>query len=71
MELTEQLFDDKRSWSRFVDDENGDICTLNRCPECGKYITKGKVKSNGFGNVIFSEFKCKKHGEVNPFYLRD
>lgn len=70
MELTFEVCEDKKAWVRYPDDD-GDICVLRKCPECGKYITVGKLATNGAGECRFENWNCKKHGSVKPFYLRD
>lgn len=52
-------------------DGNGDIYVLPRCSECYRFVTKGKILENGLGELKFSDWKCKKHGEIEPFYFRD
>ena len=65
------ILEDEKSWIRFDGDGDGDICVYCRCPECGKYITRGKCLGNGNGVIVLVGFKCFNHGELTPFWIRD
>ena len=65
MGFDDKIFQDETCWDRYTCEEYGDICVYNRC-HCGRYLKKGKVYPN---SVI--GFKCKIHGEVEPFWMRD
>ena len=65
----EQIYEDTKAWIVFADDD-GDIQVYRRCPECGRYISQGNVLTNPLGEVKFKGWKCKKHGEIQPYYER-
>jgi hypothetical protein len=67
----EKICDDVKAWVRYSGGSEGDICVYRRCPECGKYLKAGKVLTNMEGEAKLKGYTCKKHGEVEPFYLRD
>lgn len=67
----EQICEDVKAWTRYVTDNDGDICVYRRCPKCGRYLKKGEVLTNGNGDAKVEGWKCKVHGEIEPFYLRD
>lgn len=66
----ETIWEDEKAWTRYVDDE-GEICVYRRCPECGKYLKDGEVRTNMAGEAKLHGWTCKKHGEVTPFYIID
>lgn len=67
----ETICNDEKAWTRYTGD-CGDVCVYRRCPECGKYLKEGKVFTNRLTErVKLTGWICKKHGEVEPFYLRD
>ena len=61
------ILEDAKAWTRYTGNDEGDICVYRRCPECGKYVTEGKVTNAG----PTTGWKCKTHGKIEPFYLRD
>ena len=67
----EKMCMDERSWERYDCGDEGDICVYRRCPECGKWIKEGIIKTNLAGEVKLEGWLCKKHGEVEPFWVRD
>lgn len=67
----ETICDDVKAWTRYSGGDEGDICVYRRCPECGKYLKAGEVLTNMAGEAKVQGWTCKKHGEIEPFYLRD
>ncbi len=66
----DKICNDTKAWTRYGSEE-GDICVYRRCPECGRYVTHGKLLTNIEGDVKLIGWICKTHGEVEPFYLWD
>ena len=66
----ETICHDVKAWTRYSDGDQGDICVYRRCPECGRYLKSGIVLTNLAGEAKVQGWTCKKHGEVEPFYLR-
>lgn len=72
MILDMEIYEDVKRWHRFGnDDEGDDICVYARCPECGRFLTIGRVWENFNEGVKLEGWKCKKHGEVEPYFERD
>lgn len=67
----EQICEDTKAWTRYHFGNDGDVCVYRRCPECGRYLKAGEILVNLNGDAKAQGFICKKHGEVEPFYLRD
>lgn len=67
----DKIFQDEKAWTRYDCGDEGDVCVYRRCPECGKYVKEGKLLMNMAGEVRLQEWKCKTHGEITPFFLRD
>jgi uncharacterized OB-fold protein len=63
----EKIMNDHTAWVFYEDD---DLHVYQRCPECGRYVTKGEVLENGLHELKLTGWKCKKHGEIQPFYHR-
>ena len=58
-------------WISFTLREGSDVIHIvRRCPHCGRYITEGNLYSNWEGAVKLTEWMCKVHGEVDPFWIR-
>ena len=68
----EQIYEDKKLWMFFEGETKYEtIGVYCRCPECAKYLKRGKMLMNIHGEVKFKGFVCKKHGEIQPYYDRD
>lgn len=67
----ENIFEDTKAWTRYDCGNDGDICVYRRCPKCGRYLKIGEVFTNLNGDAKVENWVCKKHGIVEPFYLRD
>lgn len=69
----ETICDDVKAWTRYSGggDDEGDICVYRRCTKCGRYLKTGKVLTNIAGEAKLKDWTCKKHGEIEPFYLID
>lgn len=67
----ETICEDTKAWTRYSGGDDSDICVYRRCPECGKYLKTGEVLTNLADEAKVQGWTCKKHGEVEPFYLRD
>lgn len=67
----DNIYEDTKRWKSFTGGEEGDIWVYARCPKCGRFIKGGEVFTNGFGDVILKEWVCKKHGDVEPCYIRE
>lgn len=68
----EKIYEDKKRWIFFeCENEEETIGVYCRCPECGRYIKKGNLFGNMFGDIKFEGFICKVHGEIEPYYDRD
>lgn len=46
----------------------GELYVLRQCPDCGRFITTGRVLINGLDQLKLPGWQCKKHGEVKPFW---
>ena len=65
----EDIYNDTKAWMYFVgEDEGSGISVYCRCPECGRYLKRGKLYTNKLGTLRFKGFKCKIHGDVEPYY---
>lgn len=53
----------------FEDCEGGQIGALRRC-YCGRFTTRGKLSINALGWLRFSGWRCVRHGEISPAYVR-
>ena len=49
--------------------ENGEAWVFRRCPNCGRYISEGKLLTNGLGEIKLKGWICKKCGEVEPAWF--
>lgn len=68
----ERIYNDAKSWVYYEDDEEGTtIGVYRRCPQCGRYLPKGKLLLNGLGKVSLKDWHCKKHGAVQPYFDRN
>jgi hypothetical protein len=71
MESMEKIYNDKTTWMFFEGEENETIGVYCRCPECGRYIKRGKLLMNMDGEIKLQGFICKVHGEIQPYYDRN
>lgn len=63
-------------WDHFGVSFNGPnsgavVHVLRKCNQCGRILKTGGVKEDLMHNFSFNGFLCRKHGEVEPFYIRD
>ncbi len=64
----EKIYDDTTAWYYFEGhDESETIGVYARCPVCSRYIKKGEVSMNAFGDLKLAKWRCNKHGEVQPY----
>ena len=56
----------------FVAPLSGDLIhVLRKCDQCGRILTVGKIREDLAHQLSFEDFSCCKHGEVEPFFIRD
>lgn len=67
MENLETICNDK-IWITYETGEDN-VKVYPRC-QCGRFLTHGSIKITLDG-VKFKGWKCKKHGEIEPFHLID
>jgi PHP family Zn ribbon phosphoesterase len=66
----EDICEDQKCWANFEGEEGETIGVYARCPECGKYLKRGRLLLNLAGDVKLEDWKCSKHGEIEPYFLR-
>lgn len=67
----ETIYADKTAWVFFEGEYEETIGVYCRCPKCARYITRGKLLMDGFGEITLEGWKCKQHGKVEPYFDRD
>ena len=56
----------------FVGPMSGDLIhVLRKCDQCGRILTVGNIREDLAHQISFDGFSCCKHGEVEPFFIRD
>ena len=66
-----EIIEDTTAWNYFEgESEYESIAVYRRCPECGKYLTKGDLLMNREGDIKLEKWRCKNHGEVKPYFER-
>ena len=64
------IYEDSKAWSCFEGEtEHETIGVYRRC-HCGRYITRGRLQMNPFSEVKLTNWICKVHGEVTPYWDR-
>ena len=71
MKDEDKIYEDEARWTCFKGETPDEtIGVYRRCPECGRFITEGKLFINFAGYIRLEGWKCKQHGEIEPFYYR-
>ena len=62
---------DNQPWVGFSDGEEEDdsLWVVRRCPRCGRYISVGSIHELLDGGIVFDDWECKVHGDVEPFWI--
>ena len=75
MMILDDWYEDPDKWELQpwvgYDVEGSTVWVVRRCPACGRYIKEGKLQTNFEGQVRCAGWRCKSHGEVEPFWLYD
>lgn len=54
----------------YGDCEGVEIVVFRQCPNCGRFLTTGKVLQNKLCEVKLQGWFCSKCGEVEPEWMR-
>lgn len=67
MEITESFWNTPKV---FYSGTRGgsDVMVFRRCPECGRFISIGRVLANMDGQIRTEGWFCTKDGEVQPHW---
>ena len=67
-----KVYNDVSAWIYFNGaDEYETVGVYRRCIHCARYVTKGELFMNAFGNIKLRGWNCKVHGEIQPYFDRN
>lgn len=67
----DDIWENEKRWSHFEGEgQEETISVYCRCTECGRFLKRGKLLMTCDGDVKLKDWRCKIHGEIQPYWER-